>query len=171
MSKWYVFKVITGSEEKLNKIISKELEKEIGFVFVPMVEYKLKFANEIKTELKPMFPGYILAESDDIYLMCKSIKQKFIDCKILTNSDGEITPLHQHEVDFLMQFSDKDNCVRASQGFKENDKVVITKGPLLGKEALIKKVNRNKRIAIIEVSLMGEIRRVTVGLEILSGDG
>lgn len=167
MPKWYVFKVITGSEEKINKIIAKELEKEMGFAFVPMVEYKLKFPNKIKTDLKPMFPGYIIAESDNIHLMCQSIKQKFIDCRILMNSDGEIIPLLQHEVDFLMQFADNDNCVRASEGFKENDKVVVTKGPLVGKEALIKKVNRNKRIALLEVSFMGELRSVTVCLEVL----
>jgi len=34
MPKWYVFKVITGSEKKINKIIGKELEKGIGFTFV-----------------------------------------------------------------------------------------------------------------------------------------
>lgn len=53
-----------------------------------------------------------------------------------------------------------------SKGVIRNGRPVITSGPLKGREGLIRKIDRHKRIADIEIPLAGERRQVTVGLEI-----
>ena len=55
-----------------------------------------------------------------------------------------------------------------SQGYIVGDKVNIISGPLVGYEGKIKKIDRHKRIAYIEVSLFDQVVVVQVGLEIIS---
>ena len=52
--------------------------------------------------------------------------------------------------------------------FFENDKIIINEGPLIGLEGLITKIDRHKRIAYVNVELLGKLTRVQVGLEIIS---
>jgi transcriptional antiterminator NusG len=47
------------------------------------------------------------------------------------------------------------------------DKIHITDGPLKGRESIVRKVNRHKRLAWIEIKFMGEARLVSVALEIV----
>ena len=51
---------------------------------------------------------------------------------------------------------------------KKGDKVVVIAGSEKGKEGTIKKIDRHKRIAMIEVELFGKLTIAKVGLEIVS---
>ena len=55
-----------------------------------------------------------------------------------------------------------------STGYIEGDHIIITDGPLKGYEALIKKIDRHKRIAFIEINLLNQPNIIKVGLEIIS---
>ena len=67
-----------------------------------------------------------------------------------------------------MQFGKKEHIVEMSKGYIEGDRIFIESGPLLGKEGIIRKINRHKRIAEVEVSLFEQKIRVKVGLEVVS---
>ena len=58
------------------------------------------------------------------------------------------------------------NLIGMSKGIIREGKTVITSGPLKGREYLIRRIDRHKRTAEIEVPFAGENTRVTVGLEI-----
>jgi transcriptional antiterminator NusG len=62
---------------------------------------------------------------------------------------------------------DADFCIRGSVGFIEGDKVRVTSGALVGMECLIKKINRHKQIAIVELDMMGAVREVKLMLEVV----
>lgn len=47
-------------------------------------------------------------------------------------------------------------------------KSLFNEGPLIGLEGLITKIDRHKRIAYVDVELLGKLTRVQVGLEIIS---
>ena len=47
------------------------------------------------------------------------------------------------------------------------DRVTITEGPLAGYESYIKKINRHKMEAVVQIEMMNAPRDVTVGLEIV----
>ena len=53
-----------------------------------------------------------------------------------------------------------------SKGVIRDGNAVITKGPLKGRERLIRKIDRHKRIAEIEIPIGSDKKRVAVGLEI-----
>ena len=61
----------------------------------------------------------------------------------------------------------KEQIVGMSEGFIKNDKVVITSGPLVGREGLIRKIDRHKRKAFIEIEMFGRPQKVEMGVEIL----
>lgn len=169
MEKWYVIQVRSKLEEKIKKscemIISKEFLKEC---FVPKnirlkkVEGKWREVEEI------LFDGYVFLVSDtpdELFFELKKIPDL---TKMLGRSDNEIFSLYEDEVEFLKSFSNFQHIVEMSSGFIENDVVNITSGPLQGKEGIIRKIDRHKRIAIIEVELFGKLTTAKVGLEIVS---
>lgn len=85
------------------------------------------------------------------------------------SQDGQFVPLAKEEVQLIGGFTHRgDRVVPMSEALKDGDKVVVTAGPLLGHEGLIKDINRRKCTAYLEVNLCG--RRVTtrVGLAVLS---
>ena len=87
--------------------------------------------------------------------------------KRLLGADGEIVPLTTAEVTFMEGLGGKEQIVGMSEGFIENDKVVITSGPLVGREGLIRKIDRHKRKAFIEIEMFGRPQKVEMGVEIL----
>lgn len=174
---WYVVQVSTGSEHKLRDMIVKQLEQtRIPYedCFVPMVEYVRKVNNAYETKEKPMFPGYLFMISaqteegaDNIQSIAAGLKQVIGFTKVLGESQ-EFIPLYPREVEFLLGFSDTNHNIGMSCGFIENDKISVTRGPLVGKEGYIKKINRHKRIAEVELFFMGRVTRVQVPLEIVT---
>ena len=57
-----------------------------------------------------------------------------------------------------------------SEALKDGDQVVVTAGPLLGHEGLIKNINRRKSTAYLELDLCGRRVITRVGLAVLSNE-
>ena len=55
-----------------------------------------------------------------------------------------------------------------SEGVIENSKVRVISGPLVGKEGFIKRIDRHKRKAFLEMEMFGRVQKVQVGLEIVA---
>jgi transcriptional antiterminator NusG len=55
-----------------------------------------------------------------------------------------------------------------SKGIIEGDQIIVERGPLKGYEGFIKKIDRHKRIAFIDIELFNTITTIKVGLEIVS---
>lgn len=59
------------------------------------------------------------------------------------------------------------SCIKASTGFIEGDRIVVTDGPFAGRESVIKEIHPRRRQAAIEIEFMGGLRKISVGLEIV----
>ena len=55
--------------------------------------------------------------------------------------------------------------VGMSEGVIADGRTVVRSGPLRGREDLIRKIDRHKRVAFLDVGLLDQVR-VRVGLEI-----
>lgn len=53
-----------------------------------------------------------------------------------------------------------------SEGVIEGDVVTILSGPLMGRTSTIRKIDRHKRMAWVEVEMFGRTMLVKMGLEI-----
>ena len=94
--------------------------------------------------------------------------KKVIGLTKLIGTGKEVVPLAEDEVDLLMEFGKEEQIVAMSEGIIEDDRVVVTSGPLKGHEAMIRKVDRHKRRAYLEVEMFGRKVETQVGLEIVA---
>lgn len=67
---------------------------------------------------------------------------------------------------YLQELCQEENLISMSKGIIRNGKPIVTSGPLKGREYLIRRIDRHKRTAEIEVPLIDNDTKVTVGLEI-----
>ena len=89
----------------------------------------------------------------------------------LIGTGDEIVPLSQEEIDLLLRMGSDSQLVEMSSGIIENDRVQVLSGPLKGMEGSIRKINRHKRMAYLEVEMFGRTVEMKVGLEIVSKKG
>ena len=164
---WYVMQVRTGNEfymkQQCERMISPEAAEKI---FIPLTERKVQRNHEWRLEKFPLFAGYVFVISEQVELFQTEMRRLF-GFKRLLGADGEIVPLTTAEVTFMEGLGGKEQIVGMSEGFIENDKVVITSGPLVGHEGLIRKIDRHKRKAFIEIEMFGRPQKVEMGVEIL----
>ena len=105
--------------------------------------------------------------SDDPTRLYQALKQIPDLTKMLGRDKKEIFSLPEDEVVFLQSFGEEDQIVDLSVGCIEGDQIIVENGPLKGKEGLIRRIDRHKRIAEIEIEFLGEKRKAKVGLEIV----
>lgn len=173
MSNWFVFHVETGKEDVACDFLNKLLNSQESIAFIPQVETIYKNSKFIRKYLKPMFPGYVFTDSivEEITFITQTYKlTRFSKCifKLLGNDNLNYMKLSEDEKNFLLGFCDEEYIIEESMGFIKGDKVFVTSGPLQGRESVIKRIDRHKRIAEIELEFMGDVRRAKVALEIVS---
>jgi len=173
MDYWYILFVRTGSEEKVRQILSHRLDSTNYQPFVPVKTAPSKSGGVVRKMLKPLYPGYIFIQSvlspdkfcEAMFLVVYPIKDAY---RVLHNgSDRLDTALRENERLFFQRLFGKDFIIEDSIGVIKDGKTLIISGPLAGMEGMIKKIDRHRREATVEISIMGEVKKVTLGLEIV----
>lgn len=168
---WYVFYVRIGSEFQVEQLLKKRLDVDVFRPFVPIHEMLFKSAGTIKKETKPLFRGYVFIESElpaleFIKRTSTLIYSTSSIIRLLRYSDMEIA-VRESERQMLMSLCNDDYCIELSSGIAEKDRILITQGPLKGRESIVSKVDRHKRQAYVEVEFMGATRLISVALQIV----
>lgn len=165
---WYVMQVTPGGENKTVQMCQHIVEDDyIEEIFVPEIEQMKRFKGEWHKVKKVMFPGYVFVSTHkelDLYENLKSVPTL---TKILKTGE-DITPVTPREEDFIKKLIGKEKIAEVSVGYIEGDKLIVTEGPLIGMEGLVKKIDRHKRITILQMEMFGNLTEVTMGLEVLS---
>ena len=161
---WYVLQVRTGTEENIriqcrNNISDQVLEE----CFIPYYEEKKRIRGEWTLQRKVLFPGYIFVISDNIDRLYESI-----GLTKLIATGSEIIPLTEEEKNFMIQFGGEEQLVKMSEGIIEGDQIIVLKGPLKGQEGYIRKIDRHKRKAWMDIPMFGRVQNIEIGLEIVS---
>lgn len=167
---WYVMQVYTGSETEVCEQCRKRIIREGEEVFVLLAERMTKIRGEWSLVTSRLFPGYVFIDTEkirDFYDRLKSIESM---TKILRTGD-EMTPVYPEEEDYFRAIGGERHIVRYSQGYIQGEQLVITSGAMRDCRGRVKKILRHKRLVVLEVSLMGRLVEVTVGMGIVSRDG
>lgn len=173
MSNWFVYYVQTGEEQTACDLLNKLLDRDKSVAFIPQVELIFKNSRFIHKELKPMFPGYVFTDSllNEKEFINEAYRYvRFSKCiyKLLGNNSIDYMKLSESEKDFLLSFCNDKYIAKESKGFIIGDKIFINSGPLKGRESIIRKIDRHKRRAEVEMECLGDIKRISVSLEIVS---
>lgn len=163
---WYVVQVMTGKEHQIAALCKDRLPVKSDEVFVPLYERKRKVRGCYEIVRAVLFPGYVFFQTEDVEGLFYFLKDVGGLTKILRTGE-DFTPLHEKEVDFIKRFGGKAHVVELSVGYVEGDNVVITEGPMVDWHGKVKKIDRHKRTAVLEIEFFGRMTDVTVGLEIV----
>ena len=165
---WYVVQVRTGTEEQIRLQCEKKIsDAGMEQCFIPCYEEKKKINGMWSVQKKILFPGYLFIVSGDLTRLHRELKGVIGLTKLLGTGD-EIVPLKPEEIEFLRQFGGEDQVVEMSEGIIENDQVIVCSGPLKGMEGYIRRIDRHKRKAYLEIPMFGHIQKVQVGLEVVA---
>jgi len=173
---WYALFVKTGYEHDVASTISQLWCIDGLRPFIPMVDTRFRKAGKVLLEKRRWFPGYVFIESEvngfDFYLQAKPhISRTKNVLKLLRYGNGNTDSsfeIQETEREFFDKLLNGERCVEMSRGYMKGNSIVVTEGPMVGLESLIKKVNRHKMQVTVEVFLLGCLREVTLGLEIVS---
>ena len=164
---WYVLQVRTGTEESIRLQCRSNIpEAVLERCFIPYYEEKKRIRGEWTIQKKVLFPGYVFVVTEDLNHLYDSLKT-VIGLTELIGTGKEIVPLTEEEKDFLLGFGGEEQVVKMSEGIIQGTKIIVTQGPLMGKEGYIKKIDRHKRKARLELEMFGRVQEVVVGLEIV----
>lgn len=168
---WYVAQVATGQEEHTLRLIRQHVGVGEGGVleecFIPQYETKQRVRGEWVIRTRPLFPGYLIAITDQVEDLEQALRDVPAFTKILGNDDAFI-PLSDSDIAWLDAFTQADHrVVDISEGIIEGDEIKITHGPLMNHAGWIKKIDRHKRLAYLEVEMFGRTIETKVGLEIV----
>lgn len=163
---WYVIQVFTGREMEIARQCRERVAEKYETVFVPLAERQTKIRGQRTLIRTRLFPGYVFIETERIEDFYTRLKRIPAMTKILMTGEF-MTPLHRDEEAYLRQLGGEDHVVRYSEGYLEGEKLTVTSGALVGYEGRIKKILRHKRLVVLEVSLLGRIVEVTLGLGVV----
>lgn len=171
--------LFTHSEKQtmLASILSELMPEGHGRAFVPMVENYRRDRKEI--ELKPLFPGYVFLQTDIGFLKLHEIamesrewlaktavrelgRLKWHDGELFLEECEEEKDLSDEESTFIERMLDGGRVLRMSECYEEGKKFVVVKGPLVGLESQIGKVDKHNRRAVLKSKLLG--RDIVAGL-------
>ena len=165
---WYVVQVRTGAEESIKQQCEKNIDREVmKRCFISYYEEQRSIRGEWVTLKKILFPGYIFVVTDKLDELYQNLKS-IIGLTKLLGTGREIIPLTGEEERFLKKFGREEQVVVMSEGIIEQSQVKVTSGPLMGMEGYIRKIDRHKRKAWLEMELFGRKQMVQVGLEIVA---
>jgi transcriptional antiterminator NusG len=123
---------------------------------------------------QPLFPGYLFVQTEvEPELIADKLKKVMEDTKhiyslLYYGNDKKNVVVRESERLYWERLFDSEFCIPGSVGFIENDRICVTSGALMGLEGQIKKINRRKREATVEMTMMGAKREVVLMLEVVS---
>ena len=165
----YAIQVASGQEAKVEELIRRFVEEDmIGEVFVPRFEAMRRWKGEWHKRMERLTPGYLYVETSDVEKLALQLRRVPAFTKLLGNNEVFI-PLNDDEVAWLNAFTgDERHVVEMSEGIMEGSNVIVLRGPLMGREAEIKRIDRHRRTAELEIRMLGRVKSIRLGLEIVS---
>ena len=131
--------------------------------FIPQMESYHRLSNQIL--LKTMFPGYVFIKSE--------LNQSEFDALLSSLSDerngiikelkkSEVSALTQDEIDLYQRLWNQNGILEMSEGYKENGKTIVTKGPLLLFQEEIIATDKRDMVAVLKLTFLD--RNIKAGI-------
>ncbi len=171
VKKWYVVKVISGKEAKIQKLIENEIQRNhledyVGDILVPTEKVvQIRNGKRIQKD-KTLFPGYIYIEanlSGELPHVIKSIPG--VMGFLSGVKGGDPMPLSKKEVNRILGKLDElaMNEDTIMIPYKVGEAVTVTDGPFKGFEGVIEDVNKDRKKVTVMVKFFGRKTPLELG--------
>jgi transcriptional antiterminator NusG len=165
---WYVVQVVGGKERRVLTLVEKIIGNTVfEECFIPQYEVMKRFKGQWQKCTEILFPGYLFFVTNCVDRLAQELRNVPAFTRLLSNS-GEFIPLNAGEVAWISAFTKQDSrVIKMSEGIIAGDRVIVFKGPLMNYAGLIRKIDRHKRIAYLDIKMFGRTMTVKVGMEIV----
>lgn len=165
MENGFVLQIDYKNENKILDILNSDLFNDcLKRSFILRRKQLKNYGKDWKLYEVDIIKGYIFMEMIDLDLF----KKKLSKCKEIfeLNNHNKIrlVKLQKRDLGFLNKFNS--TVIDNSTGDIENGKIIVKEGPLIGKEDLIRKVDRHKRLAFFKYKFSFDNYDICLGLEI-----
>lgn len=166
---WYVVQIVGGQEHTvINQIEKLADETTFRSCFVPEYEIKKRYSGVWKYVHEVLFPGYVFVDTKTPDKFRKELHKVSRMTKMLHDGNEQFIPLADDEKTLISSLiGDDDHVMKMSEGIIEGDEIIILKGPLMNHTGLVKKIDRHKRLAYLEIWMCGRRTSIKAGLEII----
>ena len=111
-----------------------------------------------------LLPGYVFIQTRDPGAVAARLAEVPAFTRLLGSNGEYFMPLSADEEAWLNAYTDIDtHVVEMSEGVIEGDRVMVMRGPLKGREFEIRRIDRHKREAELEVPMLGRVKRIRSG--------
>ncbi|MGM1050336.1 MAG: antiterminator LoaP [Bacillota bacterium] len=181
---WYAIFVKTGKEDLVRRMFQKHFDESVVRAIVPRRKLLEKKQGQTYEVYKKLFPGYVLLNTQINSKSYYEFKRIPINYRLLNKysckdniqnykeNDGDLetysfSKIDDEEIALILQLIGDSETIESSTIYVENTIVTVCDGPLKGKEGIIKKIDRRKKRARIELDFNGEKMRFDVGIQVL----
>lgn len=166
---WCVLNCPRGREQEISRICRSLTDgRVIRDVFVFTREQMKRYEGSWHVEEKPLFPGSIFLETEDVPALMRMLGQMFQENGSDGKADIPLRQLHAAEEKFLAELGGRQHHLPMSTGYIRDGVTHVTEGPLKGWENRICKIDRHKRTARLKAPTAWLQNDFVAGLEITS---
>lgn len=146
--------------------LSEEQKKRI---FVPTYDCMKKYQGSWHMEQKPAFRNCFLIECRDRNDLADMLHRlQCADILAENITANAIALLPEQEVFLRNLMMPETKKISMSTGYIKDGRTYVTKGPLQGREKMISRIDRHKRLAKLRFAAGNTDRELCAGLEIIS---
>lgn len=166
-SVWYVIQVAGGREQATRDLIARKVDAGVlEEAFVPRRETMRHRSGQWVKTPETLFPGYVFVVTDYPEALLAQLRRVPAFARLLGVGERFVS-VSEAEMDLINGLCGKERVLRMSEGIIEGSEIRVLSGPLHGQEGLIRKIDRHKRAAYVEMPMFGRQMLVKVGLEIV----
>lgn len=163
---WCVLKCHSGKSGEIISSCRRNIPNNImSDVFEFTYDRMKRYQGSWHVEKGQMFPDYIFMETADPTALSEYLKpyRKFVQVLEGTDMLWRINP---EEEQFLRKLCGREHHLEMSEGYIRDGVTYVIRGPLVGLERRIRKIDRHKRIANVVIPAGDMEKTMPAGLEI-----
>ena len=146
--RWYAAYAGEGREAALAAKVGAALPAEVLCeAFCPRWEAIMKRRGAWLKVERPMFRGYALLASRDGRALARAVARLSFPVSLAGRRGRSLLPVEAEVQRWLEEALDSSHVLRASEGFIEDGRLVVERGPLVGQERRIRRIDRHKSMA------------------------
>ncbi|SFX26066.1 transcriptional antiterminator NusG [Thermoactinomyces sp. DSM 45891] len=172
--KWYALFVEIGYEEYIQNFLYRHFDQNQLTSMAPVRKLPEKRKGRISHIYRKMFPGYVLIRTNMTAELFYQLKRVPRVHRLLTSyhyytheQDSYFSSIPEDEMHMVLQLTKNGNCIDFSSIYVDGSKVTVKTGPLVGKEGIIKKVDKRKQRAKIRIDFMNTTHTMDVGINVI----
>ena len=166
---WFMYEYTENEITELNQSYDTRLpEEEKKKIFIPIYDCMKKYQGTWHIEPRPVFQDCMLIECENKENLIQTLNQNQCPTYIVQSIAAQTIHLHPEQQKFLQDLMDQNRRIQMSTGYIKDGSTHVTEGPLQGKENLIRRIDRHKRLARLEIPMGNKVREMCAGLEITS---